>query len=35
MQAAEARGLTVHAGRHMLSYQMDLIAGIHRRMVTA
>ena len=26
MQAAEARGLTVHAGRHMLSYQLDLIA---------
>lgn len=26
MQAAEARGLTVHAGRHMLDYQMDLIA---------
>ena len=26
MQAAEARGLIVHGGRHMLSYQLDLIA---------
>lgn len=27
MQAAEARGLKTHPGRHMLTYQMDLIAG--------